>query len=207
MHHCDAFAGEDFSCLFCSDATIACGQKYAELARREPHCSIRTEDESAYSLPCTLHESALRCFRCTFCASDAMHTCDERLYDRTKRLLCLGKILRHVEVRNVGCSHRCCKCYHDEHLLALVARAGLNYTAAVQEGCGEVVALCALPLLCSRRLLRCACLLVLIIGLCCHLSLILGLCSHLVLIFGLCFHLQVRHCSLLVLIIGVAPER
>ena len=58
---------------------------------------------------------------------------DERLYDRTKRLLCLGKILRHVEVRNVGCSHRCCKCYHDEQLLALVARAGLNYTATVQE--------------------------------------------------------------------------
>ena len=113
VHHCDAFAREGLRCRFCFNATVACGQKYAELARREPHCTIRTEDESAYSLPCTLDESALRCFRCTFCVSDAAHTSDERLDDRSKRLLCLGEILRHVEVRNVGCSHRCCKCCHD----------------------------------------------------------------------------------------------
>ena len=111
VHHCDAFAREDR--CFCFDATVACGQEYAELARREPHCAIRTEYESLYSSSRTLHESALRGFRCTLCSSNAAHTCDERLHDPSKRLLCLGQVLRHVEVCGVGCSHRCCKCAHD----------------------------------------------------------------------------------------------
>ena len=148
VHHCDAFAREGFRCRFCFNATVACGQKYAELARREPHCTIRTENESAYSPPRTFGESALRCFWCSFCTSNAAYTCDERLYDRSKRFLCFGKVLRHVEVCNVGCSHRCCKCCHDEQLLALVACASLKYTAAVQEGCGECLENFALPLLC-----------------------------------------------------------
>ena len=69
---------------------------------------------------------------------------------------------------NIGCSHRCCKCVHDELACTAHQRA-----ATVQEGCS--CARCALPLLCSRRFLLRA--------------------------------LEVRHCSFLVLIIGVATER
>ena len=34
-------------------------------------------------------------------------------FDELGSSLSLGKILRHVEVRNIGCSHRCCNCCHD----------------------------------------------------------------------------------------------
>ena len=50
---------------------------------------------------------------------------------------------------NIGCSHRCCKCVHDELACAAHQRA-----ATVQEVC--FCARCALLLLCSRRFLLCS---------------------------------------------------
>ena len=93
------------------------------------------------------------------------------------------------------------------HVVIASSLEALTLVSQMQAMLCSNVAGHALPLLCSRRLLRCACLLVLLVRFCCHLSLILSLCSHLVLIFGLCFHVQVGHSSFLVLIIGVASER
>ena len=43
VHHCDAFAREDFDIWFFFDTAGASCQKHAELTSREPHRAIRTE--------------------------------------------------------------------------------------------------------------------------------------------------------------------
>ena len=44
---------------------------------------------------------------------DATHARQECLHRRTQNLLCLRLVLGHIEVANVGCPHRRCRCHQN----------------------------------------------------------------------------------------------
>ena len=59
---------------------------------------------------------------------DATHARQEWLHRRTQNFLCLRLVLGHIEVANVGCPHRRCRCHQNrlacsQQLLIYIAKA------------------------------------------------------------------------------------